>query len=160
MERVKEYENSTKRKLLDMSAFMRIPSTINYSDFNFMIPNTEENVVKLCGTTCCFSGWLAVSPEFRELGVTQGVHGGAEFPPFHEGFILVEEDVNCGERSLTGSTLAYLFDLPTYIVERLIFKSATAISNDVDKVIETLKMWLENFSTKTFYGIKYEWDRI
>lgn len=153
MTRVKEYEKSTKRKFLDMSDFV-IPSNFG------PIPTTEEEVVNSCGTTCCVSGWLAISPEFRALGVFQGDWGEAVAygETIHPETTL--PNMLFGSSSLT---LAYLFDLPVNIIEDLIYEQNILINNDVDMVLKIMNTWITEFDDLKYchyhdydYYFKYE----
>lgn len=62
MNRVRDYEESLNRDMFNLSSFQN-------RDALWDTLHTEKEVVNECGTTCCFVGWLAVSPEFQELGL-------------------------------------------------------------------------------------------
>lgn len=61
MKRVQKREEETNRRFLKMSTW-QTPTGRGFA-------KTEDEAVHACGTTCCFAGWLSVSPEFQEMGV-------------------------------------------------------------------------------------------
>lgn len=81
MERVKAHESNCDRKLLDLRYFQSAPDSVKVE--------TENEVLHKCGTTCCFAGWLGVSPEFKEMGLTVSLNMGI---PYLKGDVYLNTD--------------------------------------------------------------------
>ena len=65
----------------------------------------EEEVLENCGTTCCVSGWVRVSPEFRDL---------------HDKNIPDEKGF-CLPNKTTYQSFAQLLDISTGLTHSIIF---------------------------------------
>lgn len=71
MQRVADNEETLKRQLFYLPYYQ----TYNGEWDGHDLYKTEDEAINHCGTTCCFVGWLAISPEFRELGVNTNFYG-------------------------------------------------------------------------------------
>lgn len=98
MERVKRHEIGN-RNLLDM----RFYNTAAYYDIQ---PYAEERILE-CGTTCCFAGWLAISPEFNDLGVVPTLGGAPCLPKLG---VSETFEILFGINSTTCDNLIYGFN--------------------------------------------------
>lgn len=129
MERVKANEGYLRRKLFDLSSFQ---------EYGEEAQITEEAALNVCGTTCCFIGWLAISPEFRELGVEMGSSGNIEFFNRSQKWVNTELDILCsllGVSARTANGLIY----NTPIGKSFTFYGKPDESITPDDVIDELK---------------------
>lgn len=131
MERVKANEITMERKLLNMSFFRQ-----GENDDVFSLKE-EDEILHSCGTTCCFAGWIAVSPEFREQGVTSTPIG----------------EIQIGECDNIEDNMETLFGFDRFQTNCMVFGDSGTATEDnfygdhlyevtVDDVIEKLKEFL------------------
>lgn len=134
MERVKANEQSLGRPLFQLKSFLGYQG--NWFDeriTKFNAPQTENAVLSHCGTTCCVAGWIAVSPEFKHLGLSFT----------NNGFVNTEEE-NITEILMTLLGLSE-DDIEGLIYNRLDLHSETryydkeSVDITVDDVIRKLK---------------------
>lgn len=133
MERVKKNEEELGRQLFDLRLFQG-----NHINPKGKVLKTEEEALDDYGTVCCFAGWLAVSPEFNEMGYCFGQH----YAPGIE-----------GKRNETEA-LGDILGLDKNVIDGLIYNIGTKFglgedyygkpSKDVivDDVIEKLKSFI------------------
>lgn len=116
MKRVQKLEEEQDRTLLDMRGF-RYP----FPNPPLVITTFDE-AVNLCGTTCCFAGWLAIAPEFPEL--IPDVCGA----PIYHGYPEAEAD----------DVISDVLQVDKDLVSDLIYGCC---NYDVQEVIHTLEGW-------------------
>lgn len=117
MEWVQEQEREKSRTLLNMGEFQKPPR------MSYTLVNTAEEALNLCGTTCCFSGWLAIHPLFPEL--KPGLSGEAIFSSIN----------SYG----TVHDLSHLLGVPYEEVSRLVYNAGGPLT--IMGVISRLKYW-------------------
>lgn len=129
MRRIKDAEKTVGRKLLDMSWF------VNGEDRPLTAATDEFAIIHSCGTTCCVSGWLALSPEFQKLGIKRGKLGEATSEEYywdtHSGYLA----------------LAKIFDLPADRVFSLLYNLNIVSFNEV---LNVMNHWLKYYQDYKF----------
>lgn len=131
MTRVKSHESQLGINPLYMMSYVE-------KGDGYSIPSTEKEAINACGTQCCVSGWLALSPEFKELGVIQGEDGEAILPEFAKWKEWYQP---------TAMSLAKLFDLPAEIVDVLIYDFEITT---IDEVVDRMNSWLAEHKDSEF----------
>ena len=83
---------------------------------------TERGVLNNCGTTCCISGWIRVSPEFKELQKPQFINDRAFVHKKLYNGISESIDYRASSEDYTVS-IAMLLGIPDMLADALIYYS-------------------------------------